>query len=377
MMLQLLARSLTVAAAAAAAAALALQGQARAQAASAAAANRVDWAVGSLACQRNPEYPPAAMRARAIGDTTVHVHADADDNIVDVHLLRPSGMTREHVLLDDAVLAVLRQCRFARAASTPRADQWSVITFRWRIEDGGKVLQASDAELANLRSAAEQGDADEALNFYLRAPYRPDTVVESVRLLQFAAERNVVFAQYELGRLYTLGEGLPLDKHQTVAWWGRASAQHDLRATLALARLLLDDASGQRDPVRALELLNQAVAQKSGAAMLLLGDVAAAGTAGTRDDRAARAWWRRAVREAQVGSACVRLGDAYASGQGVKPDPAIAATYYVMARSLLEPTATARLADLKADGAAVEKAEAWVNNWRMTGQRTLPDDDPA
>ena len=356
----------------AATAAVAIHVVVHAQAASAVAPSRIDWAKGGLGCQLHPEYPVAALRAQATGDTTLHVHVDADDRIIDVHVLRPSGPTREHALMDDAAATSVAQCRFARAPGTPAADQWAVITFRWRLEDGGKVLQAPEADLDNLRNAAAHGDASAAFSFYMRAPYTPQYVEESLRWLRYAADKDRSGAEYELGRLYSLGEGVPLDLAQTVAWWERASAQHDLRTTLRLAHLLLDDASGQRNPARAVELLKQAAVDHSAAAMVQLGDLAAAGTGMARDDAVALVWWRRAAQEGQSGAAFVRLGDVAALGRQA-PDAVLAATDYLIARRLFESTANARLDALHADADVMKQAQAKAERWNQGGRRSLPE----
>ncbi len=340
----------------------------------AAAPTRIDWAKGGTACQLHPEYPLAAQRAQVTGHSLLHLHVDADDNIVEVHVLRPSGTTREHGLLDAAAVAEVEHCRrFRRAAGTPAQDQWAALDIAWRLDAVDADPHANGWELAQLREAAEHGDANAALAFYMRAPYRPDTAEEAVRWLRFAADKGTPFAQHELGRLYSLGDGVPRDIGQTVDWWERANAGHDTRVTVPLARLLLDPDSPRRDPKRAVELLEQAAASQSGAAMLLLGDIASAGSAGTQDDRAALAWWRRAAREAHLAAACVRLGDAFSAGHGVKPDPVVAASYYLMAKALSDPAANARLAALRVDDATMRQAQEWTQRWWNSGQSKLPE----
>jgi hypothetical protein len=182
-----------------------------------------------------------------------------------------------------------------------------------------------------------------------------------------------VRAQFELGRLDAIGEGMPQDLSQTVAWWGRAAAHHDARATFVLVDMLLDKRSPQHDAPRAIALLEQAAADKSGAAMLRLGDLAAAGIDMPRDGRAAQAEWRHAAQEGRVALALVRLGDAWLAGQGVTADPLMAATYYSMARLRNEPTAAEHLAAMHADADTLAQADAAAKRWHTDGERTLPE----
>ena len=321
-------------------------------------------------------YPAAAIRAQATGKSTVHVRVAPDGRVVDVHLLRPAGVTREHDLLDSATVeAARRDCTFIAepGVASPADDRWIVMSFQWRLDQLHQPLEADASALQDIRERALHGDANAAFTFYLRAPYDEQGTAEAIRWLRFAADHDVVRAQYELGRLNAIGEGLPQDLSQTVAWWGRAAAHHDARATFVLVDMLLDKRSPQHDVARAIALLEQAAADKSGTAMLRLGDLAAAGIDTPPNAQAAMAEWRRAAQEGRVSLALVRLGDAWLAGNGVKPDPSMAATYYSMARLRNEPTASEHLAAMHADADVLAKANAAANRWHMDGERTLPE----
>jgi TonB family protein len=335
----------------------------------------LETARGRLQCS-GMAYPPAAIRAQATGKSTVHVRVAPDGRVVDVHLLRPAGVTREHDLLDSATVEAVRHgCTFtiAPGVAAPADDRWIVMSFQWRLDQLYQPQEADASALQDLRERASRGDANAAFSFYLRAPYDEPGIPEAIRWLTFAADHDVARAQFELGRLDAIGEGLPQDLSQTVAWWGRAAAHHDSRTTLVLVDMLLDKQGPQHDAPRAIALLEQAAADGSGAAMLRLGDLAAAGTEMPRDERAALADWRRAALDGRVSLALVRLGDAWLAGQGVKADPLMAATYYAMARLRNEPTAAGHLAAMHADADTLAKADAAANRWHLDGERTLPE----
>ena len=88
----------------------------------------------SSAC--HPEYPPAAIRAQATGQTRVRFVVDADGTPQDSEIIGASGPTREHRLLDNAAQASLARCPFTPARSEAGAPVPSAITitYSWKLE---------------------------------------------------------------------------------------------------------------------------------------------------------------------------------------------------------------------------------------------------
>ena len=62
------------------------------------------------AAQCHPEYPGAAQRAGASGVTRIRFTVDAAGRIAGTQILRSSGSTREHRLMDQAAAAALARC---------------------------------------------------------------------------------------------------------------------------------------------------------------------------------------------------------------------------------------------------------------------------
>ncbi|NJN00671.1 MAG: TonB family protein [Aquincola sp.] len=59
-----------------------------------------------------PEYPSAALKAEATGTTTIKFSIDAAGKVVSADVVKPSGPSREHRLLDRAAVTSLSGCSF-------------------------------------------------------------------------------------------------------------------------------------------------------------------------------------------------------------------------------------------------------------------------
>jgi len=83
-----------------------------------------------------PVYPPAALRARAQGDSMLRFGIDAQGKITSTEVIRSAGPTPEHRLLDQAAVEAFSHCRFTPGTGTdgqPIGTQVS-ITYRWVID---------------------------------------------------------------------------------------------------------------------------------------------------------------------------------------------------------------------------------------------------
>ncbi len=100
--------------------------------ASGTAAGPVQMRMGAdILCPSHPEYPAAAMRAGAMGETRLRLDLDASGEVQDAIVLRRSGPTREHRLMDRAAMDALMRCDFRQAHVGPGARQ---ISYVWRLE---------------------------------------------------------------------------------------------------------------------------------------------------------------------------------------------------------------------------------------------------
>jgi TonB family protein len=98
--------------------------------ASATAAGRVD--IGLPRCPAPPRLPSAAYRAEPAGKTTFHVVIDADGHVLEATVTTPSGPSRLHRQIDEAVLETLKTCQFRAQAGTPRREGDTEYVLRWK-----------------------------------------------------------------------------------------------------------------------------------------------------------------------------------------------------------------------------------------------------
>jgi TonB family protein len=79
-----------------------------------------------------PDYPAAALRSLAQGETRVRVTVDERGHVTQAELVQSSGDSREHRLLDQAALDTFRQCVFpAQAGGGPRT---TTLSYTWKID---------------------------------------------------------------------------------------------------------------------------------------------------------------------------------------------------------------------------------------------------
>ena len=74
-----------------------------------------------------PEMPPAAQRAKTTGDTTVRIRVDAEGRVTEAIVLKTSGPTREHRMLDNAAKSAFASCPMQLSSG-----QFDVV-FKWRL----------------------------------------------------------------------------------------------------------------------------------------------------------------------------------------------------------------------------------------------------
>ena len=97
------------------------------------------------------------------------------------------------------------------------------------------IIQTSCTDwTADLRKAAERGDADEQYNLgrcYGKGQGVPQSYTEAAKWYRKAAEQGHAKAQYSLGGCYSAGVGVVKDRRQAYGWFLLASAAGCTEAT--------------------------------------------------------------------------------------------------------------------------------------------------
>lgn len=83
-----------------------------------------------------PDYPQAAARAGAQGTTGLLFTVDAEGHVIGAEIVRSSGPTREHRLLDIAARSDLSTCPFkpGKDASRRPATTRVVVNYTWVLD---------------------------------------------------------------------------------------------------------------------------------------------------------------------------------------------------------------------------------------------------
>ncbi len=119
-------------------------------------------------------------------------------------------------------------------------------------------------EISEFRRAAEQGypSAQTALGMmYYLGEGVPQDYAEAVAWCHRAAEQGNARGQIELGRMHYHGEGVPQNYTEAFAWCHRAAEQGNARGQIELGRMYEDGQGVPKDYVSAYMYYNLAVAK--------------------------------------------------------------------------------------------------------------------
>jgi TPR repeat protein len=138
----------------------------------------------------------------------------------------------------------------------------------------------------------------------------------ALRLWRQLAERGDADAQFNLGRMYDRGEGVPQDYARAVSWYRKAADQGDADAQLHLGVMYALGHGVAQNYVQAVSWYRKATAQENAAAQVLLGLMYASGQGVPQDYVQAHMW---------VNLAASRATDPELRGSSVKARDALAA----------------------------------------------------
>ena len=148
-----------------------------------------------------------------------------------------------------------------------------------------------------LEKAAAQGDAD--AQFGLGVMYSlgqgvPQDYAQARQWLEKAAAQGLAWAQAVLGEMYANGQGVPQDYAQARQWYEKAAAQGNAVAQFGLGAMYYDGQGVRQDYAQARQWFEKAAAQGDADAQFNLGAMYYNGDGVQQDKRAAKAWYDKA-----------------------------------------------------------------------------------
>ena len=125
-------------------------------------------------------------------------------------------------------------------------------------------------------------------------PSRAEENHNDIASLEAAAARGDVEAQYNLGLLYDLDQGVRQDYQKAIEWYEKAAAQGDVDAQYNLGSLYAQGRGVKQDYQKAREWLEKSAAQGYAGAQCLLGTLYEKGNGVRRDLATAKDYYKKA-----------------------------------------------------------------------------------
>jgi len=185
---------------------------------------------------------------------------------------------------------------------------------------------------------------------------------DKARQIQTLAEQGDAKSQSHLGYLYYVGEGVPQDYSQAVAWYRKAATQGDKDAQYNLAVAYAFGEGIEQDLKQAAIWYRRAAEQGHVISQYSLGLSYAYGEGVPQDSSEAVRWFTRAAEQGYI-RAQVHLGSAYHTGEGVTQDYSQAIHWYRMAADRGDATAQYNLGTLYRAGKGVEQNYPQAIRW--------------
>lgn len=152
-------------------------------------------------------------------------------------------------------------------------------------------------------------------------------LAEDAKASRVRAEQGDAKAQYELGRMYYQGKGVPQDYVEALRWYRRAADQGNAKGQYAVGFMYERGKGVPQDYVQASAWFRKSAEQGSAIAQCALGYVYAEGNGAPQDYATAVGWYRKAADQGYA-EAQVVLGYMYAEGKGVPQDYTGAVRWY-------------------------------------------------
>ncbi|MFT5967172.1 MAG: TPR repeat protein [Yoonia sp.] len=184
----------------------------------------------------------------------------------------------------------------------------------------------------------------------------------AAELLSLAAALGEAKAQFELGRLYRAGLGLPADPRKAFQWFLAAANQENPEAQFALAQAYSQGLGAEKNSDKTVAWLTRAADNNHTQAQFALAAAYEAGNGVEQSPARAADWYRRA---AEGGSPLGqrKLGLAYLTGNGAPQDPREAVMWLTRAAQAGDAVAMNHLGQAYASGETLEQSDETAALW--------------
>ena len=177
-----------------------------------------------------------------------------------------------------------------------------------------RTVPAAFLMAMTLAGTALAGALDDGVAAYDRGDY-----ATALQLLQPLANARNVAAQYNLGHMYALGEGVQQDYAEAAKWFRKAADQGEASAQLNLGVMYSKGQGVPQDYGEAGRWFRRAADQREAKAQFNLGLMYDKGQGVPQDYTEAGKWYREAAEQGDA-RAEFNLGVMYTEGQGMPPD---------------------------------------------------------
>ena len=164
------------------------------------------------------------------------------------------------------------------------------------------------------------------------ATISPDQLVALTRLKK-AAEKGNAEAQFELGRIYGNGDGVPQDYQAAIGWLEKAARQNHAKAQESLGSIYANGVGVKQDFSSARSWYMKAAGNGLGSAQYLVATMFRFGLFESEVDMdQAIDWYHRAAKQ-NVAAAQLALGKLAMRGKHVKQDDSAALQWLMLAHA--------------------------------------------
>jgi TPR repeat protein len=168
------------------------------------------------------------------------------------------------------------------------------------LDEGVAAYQRGDyaTALREWRSLTKQGNAKAQFNLgimYSNGQGVPQDYAKALQWFRKAAEQGNAEAQRNLGVMYADGEGVPQDYAKAVKWYRTAAKQGQTGAQFNLGVMYRKGQGVEKDPAEAALWFQRAAEAGLAEAQYTMGRMRHLGVVLLRDERRALAWYHRAA----------------------------------------------------------------------------------